>query len=168
MLNEHAGHALAGVQAEARDGHQKLHGHVGGEPAFAHLLLEGLGEKINQGQPPRYPTEAAIKAARQLLLSIAVPLLPLRQQPTFFQRRLVGREAQRAVQHQGLGFTHRPDHCFHRVPAQLFEGRQALVAINDQVPARLAFERHHHDGRLLPDFRQRGQQLPLPRGMANP
>ncbi len=167
MLNEHGGHPLAVVQADARRRHQEFHGHVGGELALAHLLLDGLGEQIHQGQAPRHPTRAAIKAARQLLLSIAVALLQLRQQPTFFQRRLVGGEAQRTVQHQGLGFAQRPDHRFHRVPAQLLECRQALVAINDQVPVRLAFHRHHHDGRLLPHFRQRGQQLPLPRGMAN-
>jgi hypothetical protein len=154
VLNKSGGHSLAVVQVDARDWYQKLHGQVGGELAFAHLLLEGLGEKIHQGQPPRHPTEAAIKAARQLLLSIAVALLQLRQQPTLFQCRLVWGEAQRTVQHQGLGCAHGPDHRFHRVPAQLFECRQALVAVNDQVPARLAFHRHHHDGRLLPDFRQ--------------
>jgi hypothetical protein len=97
MLSEHGGHPLAVVQADARDRHQKFHGHVGGELALAHLLLEGLRQKIHQGQAPRHPTEAAIKAARQLLLSIAVALLQLRQQPTFFQCRLVGREAQRTI-----------------------------------------------------------------------
>ena len=168
MLNEHGGHALAVVQADARHRHQKLHGQVGGELALTHLLLDGLRQKIHQGQPPRHPTEAAIKAARQLLLSIAVALLQLRQQPTFFQRRLVGGEAQRAVQEQGLGGAQRPDHRFHRVPAQLLEGRQALVAVDDHIAVHLAFERHHDDRRLLPHFRQRGQQLPLPRGMANP
>jgi hypothetical protein len=83
MLSEHGGHPLAVVQADARDRHQKFHGHVGGELALAHLLLDGLRQKIDQGQPPRHPTEAAIKAARQLLLSIAVALLQLRQQPAF-------------------------------------------------------------------------------------
>ena len=168
MLSKSGGHLLAVVQADARDRHQKLHGHVGGELAFAHSLLEGFREKVNQRQPPRDPTCAAIKAARQLLPSIAVVLLQLRQEPTFFQRRFVCGEAQRAVQHQGLGFTQRPDHRSHRVPAQLLEGRQALVAINTQVPVRLAFDRHHHDRRLLSHFRQRGQQPPLPSGMANP
>ncbi len=168
VLNKSGGHPLAVVQADARDWYQKLHGYVGGELALAHLLLEGLGEKVHQGQAPRHPTEAAIKAARQLLLSIAVALLQLRQQPTFFQRRFVGGEAQGAVQYQGLGFAHRPDHRFHRVPAQLLEGRQALVTVDDHIAVHLAGGRHHHNRRLLPDFRQRGQQLPLPSGMANP
>jgi hypothetical protein len=168
MLSEHRGHALAVVQADARHRHQKLHGQVGGELSLAYLLLDALRQQIHQGQAPRHPTEAAIKAARQLLLSIAVALLQLRQQPTFFQRRLVGGEAQRTVQHQGLGFAQRPDHRFHRVSAQLLERRQALVAVDDQVPVRLAFDRYHHDGRLLPHFRQRGQQLPLPSRVANP
>ena len=153
VLNKSGGHSLAVVQVEARDWYQKLHGQVGGELAFAHLLLEGLGEKIHQGQPPRHPTEATIKAARQLLLSIAVALLQLRQQPSFFQRRFVRREAQGAVQHQGLGFAQRPDHRFHRVTAQLLEGRQALVTVDDHIAVQLAGGRHHHNRRLLPDFR---------------
>lgn len=70
MLGEHRGHALAVVQADARYRHQELHGHVGGDAALTHLLLEGFREKIDQGQSPRDPTRAAIKAARQLLLPI--------------------------------------------------------------------------------------------------
>jgi hypothetical protein len=168
MLNKSGGHALAVVQADARYRHQKLHGHVGGDSALAHLLLEGFRQKIDQGQPPRHPTRAAIKAAGQLLLPIAVALLQFRQQPALLQRGLLFGPAQRAVQEQSLDFAHWPDQRFHRVPAQLLERRQALVAINDQVAVRLAFDRHHHDRRLLPHFRQRGQQLPLPSGRANP
>jgi hypothetical protein len=84
------------------------------------------------------------------------------------QRALLFGPAQRAVQEQSLDFAQGPDHRFHRVPAQLLECRQALVAINDQVPVRLAFDRHHHDRRLLPRFGQRGQQAPLSSRMANP
>ena len=168
MLSEHAGHPLAVLQADACYRHQELHRHVGGDLALAHLLLDGLRQEIDQGQPPRDPTEAAIKAARQLLLSVAVALLQLRQQPALFQRGLVFGEAQRAVQHQSLGLAHRPDHRFHRVPAQLLKRCQALVAVDDQVAVRLAFGHHHHDGRLLPRLGQRGQQPPLPSGMADP
>ena len=99
MLSEHGGHPLAVFQADAGYRHQELHGQVGGDLALAHLLLDGLGQKIDQREPPRDPTEAAIKAARQLLPSIAAALRQLRQQPALFQRRLVFREAQRAVQH---------------------------------------------------------------------
>ena len=168
MLSEHGRHPLAVLQADARYRHQELHGHMGGDLALAHLLLDGLRQKINQGQPPRDPTEAAIKAVRQLLLSIAVALLQFRQQPALFQRGLVFGEAQRAVQHQSLRLAHRPDHRFHRVPAQLLKRRQALVAVDDQVAVRWAFGHHHHDGRLLPRLGQRGQQPPLPSGMADP
>jgi len=168
MLSEHGGHLLAVLQADAGYRHQELHGHVGGELALPHLLLDGLGQKIDQGQPPRDPTRAAIKAARQLLSPVAVALLQLRQQPALLQCCLVFGEAQRAVQHQSLGFAHRPDHRFHRVPAQLLEGRQTLVAVDDHEAVRLAFRGHHHDRRLLSHFRQRGQQAPLPSRMANP
>jgi hypothetical protein len=150
MLSEHGGHPLAVLQADARYRHQELHSHVGGDLALAHLLLDGLRQKVDQGQTPRHPTEAAIKPARQFLPSITVALLQLRQQPALLQRRLVFGEAQGAVQHQGLSFAHWPDHRFHRVPTQLLERRQALVAVDDQVAVRLAFGRHHHhDGRLL-------------------
>ncbi len=168
MLGEGGGHPLAVLQADAGHRHQKLHGHVGGDSALAHMLLDGLRQKIDQRQPSRHPTEAAIKAARQLLPSIVVALLQLRQQPALLQRGLVFGEAQRAVQHQSLGLAHRPDHRFHGVPAQLLERRQALVAIDDQVAVRLAFGRHHHDGRLLSRFSQRGQQPPLPSRRADP
>lgn|GEM_PF-857481 len=168
MLSEDGGHALAVLPADAGYRHQELHGHVGGDLALAHLLLDGLGQKIDQSQPPRHPTETAIKATRQFLPSVAVALLQLRQQPALFQRGLVLGEAQGAVQHQSLGFAHRPDHRFHRVPAQLLECRQALVAVDDDVTICLPFGRHHHDRRLLPRFGQRGQQPPLPSRMAGP
>ena len=84
-----------------------------------------------------------------------------------FQRGLLFRQAQRTVQQQSLGLAHRPDHRFHGVPAQLLERRDALVAVDDQVTVGLAFGGHHHDGRLLSHFGQRGQQPPLPLRMAD-
>jgi len=39
---------------------------------------------------------------------------------------------------QSLGLTYRPDHRFQRVPAQLLERRDGLVAVHDQVTAGLA------------------------------
>lgn len=160
MLSKSAGHPLAVFQADARYRHEELHRHVGGDFALAHLLLDGLREKVDQGQPSRHPTRAAIKAARQLLPSIAVALLQLRQQPALFQRGLLCGEAQRAVQHQSRGFAQGPDHRFHGVAAQLLERRQALVAVNDHVTVCSAFRCYHHDRRLLSYFGQRGQQTP--------
>ena len=94
VLGEDGGHALTIFETHAGDRDQELHGHMGRELAFAHLLLDGLGQKIDQGQPPRNPTRAAIKAAPQLLASITVALLQLLKQPALFQRRLVFGEAQ--------------------------------------------------------------------------
>ena len=168
MPSENGGHPLAVLQADAGYRYQKLHGHVGGDLALPHLLLDGFRQKVDERQPPRDPTHAAIKAARQLFPSIAVALLQLRQQPALLQRRLVFGEAQRAVQHQSFGFTHRPDHCFHGVQTQLLERRQTLVAVDDQVAIRLAFRGHHDDRRLLSHFRPRGQQPPWPSRMADP
>jgi len=66
MLDEHGGHPLALLQADARYRHQELHGHVGGDLTLAHLLLDGPRQKVDQRQTSRDPTRAAIKAARQL------------------------------------------------------------------------------------------------------
>ena len=61
----------------------------------------------------------------------------------------------------------KPYHSFHRVPAQLLQRRDALVAVDDDVTVRLIFDRHHHYGRLLPTVGQRSQQSPLPRRVAH-
>lgn len=167
VLGEDRGHSLAVLQAHAHHRYQKLHGHVRRDFSLAHLLLDGLRQKFDQRQPPRHPAHAAVEAARQLLQSVAETPLHLPEQPALLQRGFVFREAQRAVQQQGFGLAHRPDHGFHRVTAQLLERRDALVAVDDHVTLRLALGRHHHDGRLLPPFSQRGQQPPLPGRVAD-
>ena len=166
MFHEHRGHPLAVLQAHARYRNQKLHGHMRRDLPLAHLLLDGFRQQFHQRQPPRHPAHAAIKAARQLIQSVAEALLHLLQQPALLQRGFTFGETQRAIQPQSLGLAHRPDHRFHRVPAQLLKRRQALVAIDHQVPVRLAGGGHHHDGRLLPRVSQRGQQPTLTSRMA--
>lgn len=168
MLGEDRRHPLAIFQALARHRHQKLQGHLRQDRALAHLLLDGLWQNLHQCQPPRYPAHAAIKAARQLIEPVAEALLQLGQQPAHLQRGLVFGQAQRAVQQHRSGLAHRPRHRFHRVPAQLLQRRDPLIAIDDHVTVRLAFSRHHHDGRLLAGLGQRRQQSPLPCRMANP
>lgn len=161
-------HPLAVVQADTRHRHQILHRHVRRDPALAHLLLDALRQQLHQRQPPRYPTGAAIEPPRHLLQPVAETLLELLKQPPLFQRRLAFTQPQRAVQHQRLGLAHRPQDRFHRVPAQLLQRRDALVAVNDQVAARLFARGHHHDRRLLARFGQRGQQPALTRPVADP
>ena len=168
MLGEDRRHPLAVFQALARHRHQKLHRHLRRDLALAHLLLDRFRQNLHQRQPPRHPAHAAIEPARQLVQSVAEALLQLRQQPAHLQRGLVFGQPQRAVQQHGRGFAHRPHHRFHRVPAQLLQRRDPLVAVDDHVTVRLAFGRHHHDGRLLAHFRQRRQQPTLPRRMPHP
>jgi hypothetical protein len=152
-------HAVLGVGARHR--HQMLHRDMGREGAVPHLLLYAGRQQLDQGQPARYPTQAAIKAARQLIQAIAEALLQLRQQPAFFQRGHAVRHAERTIQHQRLGFAQRPGHRFHRVSPQLLQGGDALVAVDHQVTVRLVGDRHHNDGRLLSSRGQRGQQPAL-------
>ncbi|HYL78825.1 MAG TPA: hypothetical protein VEU96_31840, partial [Bryobacteraceae bacterium] len=84
MLGEHRGHALAGIQAEARYRYQKLHRQVRTDLAFAHLLLDVLRQQLHQRQPSRYPLHAAVEAACQLIESVAKVALHLGQQPALF------------------------------------------------------------------------------------
>lgn len=167
MFGKRRGHRLAVVQADARHRHQKLHGQLRRDPALAHLPLDRFREKFDQRQPPRNPTHAAIKPPRQLIELIAEALLQFRQQSALLQRGLLRGEAQRAVQHQSFGLAHGPDHRFHRVPSQLLEGCDALVAVDDQVTVELIGEGHHYDRRLLARVGERGQQPPLAVGTAN-
>ena len=149
IFHECRGHPLALLQAHACHRHQELHGHMRRDLALTHLLLDGFRQKFYQRQPPRHPAHAAIEPARQLIQSIAEALLHLLQQPALLQCAFAFGETQRTIQQQSLGLAHRPDHRFHRVPAQLLERRQALVAVDHQVPVRLACGADHHDGRLL-------------------
>jgi len=161
MSGQGFGHGLAVLRMGARHRHQVLHGYVGRDHAAAHLLLHALRQQFHQGQPARYPTQATIKAARQLLQPIAKTPLQFRQQPAFFQRRRPFRHAERTIQHQRLGLTQRPDQGLDRVSPQLLQRRQPLVAVDHQVTLRLLGHGHDDDRRLLPRGRQRGQQPPL-------
>lgn len=167
-LGENVRHPPTVFQALARYRREELQRHLRQDLPLPHLLLNRLRQNLHQRQPPRHPTHAAVEAAGQLFQPVAEALLQLRQQPAHFQRRLRFGEAQRALQQYRRGLAQRPHHRFHRVPPQLLQRRDSLVAVDDHVPIRLIFGRHHHDGRLLAGFRQRGQQPPLPRWMARP
>jgi hypothetical protein len=168
MRRKRFGHALTVFQVHTCCRYQKLHRQMGRDRTAADLSLHALRKLIDQRQTPRYPTRAAIEAARQLLETIAKALLQFRQQPSFFQRRLVFRPAQRTVQDQSFGLAHRPDHGLYRVTAQLLQRRDPLIAVDDQVTFNLIGDRHHHNRGLLPRASQRRQQPPVPLRPANP
>jgi hypothetical protein len=168
VRRERFGQALAVLGAGPRHGHQEFHGHMGGDGATADLLLHAFREQFHQRQPVRYPTHAAIKSARQLLHTVVEALLEFRQQPAFFQSAVSFRPTQRALQHQCLRFAQGPDHGFDRVSAELLQGRDALVTVNDQIAVGLVGHRDHDDGCLLPRGGQRHQQLLLPLRIPHP
>jgi hypothetical protein len=72
------------------------------------------------------------------------------------------------LQKHGLDLSRRPDHRFHRVPAQLFQRLDALIAVDHQVTIWLVGHGHHHDGNLLAAASQRRQQPLLSIGTARP
>lgn len=153
MSRQGRGHALTVLDLGARHRHENLHSHVRGDRSFAHLLLNRLGEDLHQRQPARDPAHVAIEPSAQLLQPPPEPLFELGQQPSLFERRLLFRQAQRALEQQRFGFAHRPHHRLDRVPAQSLERRDPLVAVDHQVSVRL-LGGHHHDRRLLAHFGQ--------------
>ena len=157
MLGKDRGHALAILQVLPRHRHQKLHCRLRRNLALAHLLLDGFRQQLHQRQPSRHPRHAAIEPSRQFIQAVAETLLQLPKQPAHLQGGFLFGKAQRAIEQHGRGFAHRPHHRFHRVPPQLFERRQPLVAVDDHVTVRLVFRCHYHDRRLLSRFGQRGQ-----------
>ena len=167
MLGEDRRDSLAILQALARHRHQKLQRHLRRDFALAYLPLDRFRQNLHQRKPPRYPAHATIEPPRQLIEPVAETLLQLGQQPTHLQRGLVFTQPQRAVQQHCRGLAHRPYHRLHRVPAQLLQRRDPLVAVDDYVSVRLTFGRYHHDGRLLSAVGQRRQQPPLTRRMAH-
>jgi hypothetical protein len=167
VLDESGGHPLAMFQVDSRHRHQVLHRQAGAKRSFAHLLLDRFRQQIDQRQPPRHPTHAAVEAARQLLQRVAKALFHLRQQPALFERAFLWTEAQRPLQQQSFGFAHRPDGGFHRVPAQLLQRGDALVAVDHHVAAAVVCRGDHDDGRLLAALSQGGRQPPLPVRLAD-
>lgn len=77
-------------------------------------------------------------------------------------------QAERSIEHQSLALAHRPDHSRHRVAAELLEGCDSLVPVDDQIATWLIGHCHHHDRRLLAHLGQGSQQPPLALGTANP
>ena len=130
MRDESGRHARAVVGVDSRHRHQILHRHLRREFPFAYLLLDPFRQQLHQRQSSRYPTAAAVEAARQSIETITEALFHLRQQPALFERAFLRAEPQRSGQQQGFGFAHRPDRGFHRIPAQLFQSGHALVAVD--------------------------------------
>jgi len=122
---------------------------VRGDLAGAHALLNGFGKLFHQSQSARDPAHAAIKAPRQIFQAVAETSLQFRKQPALLQRRFLFGKTHGAIQHQGIGLTHRPNDGFNRIPAQLLQTGHAFVAINDQVPIWFFRYADDHDWRLL-------------------
>ena len=161
VLDESGSHPRAVLHVDSRHRYQILHRQLCAQRSFAHLLLDGFRQQLDQRQAPRHPTHAAVEAARQLLQRVAKALLHLRQQPALFERAFLWTEAQRPVQQQSFGFAHRPDSGFDGVSAQLFERREALVAVDHQVVIPVVWGEDHDDGCLLARLSQRCHQPPL-------
>jgi hypothetical protein len=79
MRGKAFGHALAVFGAGPCYWHQELHRHVGRDRAVAYLLLHAFRKLIDQRQTARYPAQAAIESAGQLVETIAKTLLQFRQ-----------------------------------------------------------------------------------------
>ena len=161
------GQALAIGQAHLGHRRQILRSHLCRDLALPHLLLDALWQPLNQRQPPRHPTDAAIKLPRQLFQSVAATLFQFGQQPAFLQHRQMRAHLDRTDQHQCLGRRQRPDHGFNGIAPELFKGGDPFVAVDHHIQGGL-IGGHHHDRRLLPRRRQRCHQPPLALGRTPP
>jgi hypothetical protein len=79
VLDESGGHPLAVLHVDSRYRHQILHCQLRAQRSFAHLLLDGFRQQFDQRQATRYPTHAAVEAARQLVERATKALLHLHQ-----------------------------------------------------------------------------------------
>jgi hypothetical protein len=86
VLHQYVCHALTVFGADASYRHQILHGDLRSDVSFAHMPLNRFGQQLDQGQPPRYPTDAPVETARQFVERVAEALFHLRQQPALFER----------------------------------------------------------------------------------
>jgi hypothetical protein len=165
--SECAGHLFAILEIGARHRHEELHGHVRGDLAFAHFLLDRVGKEFDQSQAPRNPTDTAVKAAGQIIQPVAEALLEFRQQPTLLQGGFALRCPQRLAEQQRLGLGHLPNRCAHGVAAQPPQGRYPLVSVDDQVAVRMVADRHDHDRHLLARGCKRGEKSSLTVGASH-
>ena len=133
----------------------------------SHLLLDRFRERFHQRQPARDPRRTAVETPREIVDCIAEFGLHLRQQPALFECRFrLAVRAQGADQQQGFGLAHRVQNDgFDGVPPQLFEGGDALVAVDHQIARGLLDD---DDWSLLAGLSQRRQQPPEPSRVADP
>ena len=146
LFDEDRGQALAIIGVDARHRHQILHGHLRGDPAVAHVLLNRFRQQFDQPQAARDPTCAAVETARQFVERVTETLFHLRKQPALFQRAFQWTQPHRSGQEQRVGFAHFPDSGVDRVAAELLERGDAFVAVDDKICA-VIFD--DNDGRLL-------------------
>lgn len=167
LLREDLRHALALLGIHARHWRQIAHGNLRGDVAVAHLLLDRFRKRFHQRQTARHPRRTAVEAPRQIVDCVAEFRFHLRQQPALFERRFrLTVHAQGTDQQQGFGFAHRVQNDgVDGVSPQLFEGGDALVAVDHQIARGLLDD---DDGSLLSGLSQRRQQPPEPGRVADP
>jgi len=168
MRGECSGHLFAVAEIGARHRYEELHGHVRGDLALAHLLLDCVRKKFDQCQAPRNPAPAPVKPPGQFVEAVAEALFEFRQQPALLQGGFAFRCPQRLAQQESLGLVHRPHRRAHRVAAQPPQRRNPLVAVDDQVAVQLVPDSHDDNRHLLARGGQRSQKSSLPVGTPYP
>lgn len=148
------------LRVGSRHRQEVLHGRVRPDLASSDVLLNERRELLHQTQPPRNPAQTAVEAPGQRFQVQTKTAMQLGEKPALLQRRLRLRLAQRAVEHQGLRFVHRPDRGLDGVATQPSQSTHPLVPVDHHEAVRLA-RRHHHDRDLLAPLGERSQQPPL-------
>lgn len=133
--------------------------------AFAHQLLHRFRQRLHQRQTAGHPRLAAVEAPGEIFQRATQTAFHLGQQPALFDRALRLAHPQRPLQRQRVGFAHLPHDRVDCVAAQLLERGDALVTVDDQIPADRFDD---DDGRLLADLSQRSDQPALARRASYP
>ena len=130
--------------------------------AFAHVPLHRLRQLGHEPESAAHPAFRPPKALRELRAAELEPFAQLTQKPSLLERAVRLARAHHSLQEQRIRLAQRPRRRPHRVLPQLAQQAHPLVAVDHDMDQRLC-RAHHHDGRLLPDLRQRRQETPLPR-----
>lgn len=127
---------LAVLSLRASQRHQVLDRRLGRNAPGADLLLDRLGQNLDEREPLQDPAHAPVKPLRQIL--VAQGKIPqFLKQPPLLDRRLRVRCSQRPVEHQGVRLVHVPQRGLDGVRAQPLHQAHALVAVDELVSARV-------------------------------
>src|SRR5260370_839050 len=141
----------------ARKRHQILHRRVRAQDPETDLILDRLGQGLDQGESPAHPALAVLKTPTELLERPLAAFLQLCEQPGLIER-VLAPATQAPLQEQRFDFFDLPARGARGIARQALERPHALAAIDEDELLGIA---HHDDRGLLADLGERSQKRSL-------